>query len=97
MTCRDSTPQVNPVVLWENGLEENEKVSVDAGADVKAYQTYRTTPFLSPLFCESYNIDKIYKVELPQGRSHIHESTYFLNSMQRSDRVAATLLQVVEQ
>lgn len=92
ITCRNTTTEVDPLALWEKGLLENERVSLtmDLGPNQKNLQGYRSTPFLSAPFTETYNIEKIHKVELPQGRSHIHESTYFLNSLQRSDRVEAT-------
>ena len=82
----DSTVK-DPLKFWADGVAKNTRAkSYNSDEASVAYQDYRATPYLSPSFCESYEIKQSYNIELAQGRTHIHDSTYFLNRLQRSDR-----------
>lgn len=75
---RDMTPSQGfqiPQDAWSEGMK-----MISGGADIKG-NTYGVTPFLSRLFCQLYEVKRIYNFELQEGRTHIHRSYYRLNQV----------------
>lgn len=51
---------------------------IDVSGSTASAISLNTTPFMSPIFTSLYQIKKKYRVELPQGRTHIHKSYYHM-------------------
>jgi len=71
-----------PVAAWRDGMK-------DAGSSPSdtLYQIPYNTPFMSPLFCSYYKVNKIHTIELAQGRSHRHRTITNHNRVINTERL----------
>lgn len=72
-----STPALTntPTNLWDEGFED-QLLTPTANDD---YRDVYASPFDSQAFTLYYKVDKVTKVELGQGQSHCHTTTYHIN------------------
>lgn len=59
----------NPALSMNSGI-------IDVSGSTATATTLNTTPYMSPIFTTLYKINKKFRVELPQGRTHVHKSYY---------------------
>jgi len=64
-----------PEVAWQNGIDQTVGTS-----DTNSYKNIGVYPSMSPFFRDYWHVDGYYDVELAAGASHIHKSTYNINS-----------------
>lgn len=69
--CRTQTSQ-GPEDAFKEGLK-------DEGGGTTATNNYGVVPYQSKRFCQQYKIRKRYHVEIPEGGSHRHISSYRIN------------------
>lgn len=59
----------NPALAMNSGI-------LDVSGSTAGATSLSTTPYMSPIFTTLYRINKRVRVELPQGRTHVHKSNY---------------------
>jgi len=61
----------NPALAMNSGI-------IDVSGTTATATSLSTTPYMSPILTTLYNIKKKYRVEIPQGRTHVHKSNYLM-------------------